>query len=74
MATIESFKKASHNLIEWDKNHPQATAIEGAKAAGRFFKEFSEVDIRWATLLSILAPMPESSVKNLERKLKNRKH
>lgn len=73
MVTPYSIKKAFGDYIDWANSNPRASVKTVLKRLSRVIPEATEAKISLSTLPLILAPMPESAVRNIECKLRNRR-
>lgn len=70
MVTKKSILEARSSNKVWLKEHPRASLKEHLTQIGRTVKRAYEVDIRLATVPSLIAPMPKSAVDKLHRRIK----
>jgi len=74
MVTKKSLKQAWTNYKYGIKNSPDASLKTAAKLSFNLKKKGLEMDIRLATLPSLIAPMPKPAADKLQRHIDKSKH
>lgn len=73
MVTKKSLMEARKEFKKWKHENKKASVKQNIKQMKRSIVEASEVEIGLHTLPSIITPMPEESVRDLQRKVKKLK-
>lgn len=67
MVSKASLKNALKEHVDWLYKNPRPSIIKVTKQTAKTFHKGLEMDIRWATVPSLIVPMPKSRVNQLQK-------